>query len=279
MASQSPEQLGVCSWSTLAESPADLVDKVQSIGVKRVQLALTAHRGDLGDWAAAPEALKAVGVEVVSGMFGTKGEDYSTPQTIKATGGVIPDEHWEENQRICKAACETAANMGLKLVSTHAGFLPHDPADPDFAKLLDRIVTFAKMHADHGLTMLFETGQESADSLTQFLNAVHETGATNVGVNFDPANMLLYDMGDPVESLRKLMPHVQSVHIKDANVPTTPGTWGEEVVVGTGQVDWPAFLNVLNEADYTGDLIFEREAGDDRVGDIKQGIANLSALM
>jgi sugar phosphate isomerase/epimerase len=104
-------------------------------------------------------------------------------------------------------------------------------------------------------------------------------GAGNVTVNFDPANMILYDMDEPIEALRKLAPHVQQVHVKDAKRTTVKGQWGEEVVVGTGQVDLAAFVRILAENDYQGDYVFEREAGDDRVGDIAKGIAALKAAM
>jgi len=72
---------------------------------------------------------------------------------------------------------------------------------------------------------------------------------------------------------------VEQVHVKDARRTTVKGQWGEEVVVGTGQVDWVAFVRVLAEADFAGSYIFEREAGDDRVGDIARGIEALSAAM
>ena len=170
--------------------------------------------------------------------------------------------------------------MGLKLVSTHAGFLPHEPSDPDFDKLSGRVATLAQMYSEIGGSLLLESGQESADTLLVFLDEMARRGASNVTVNFDPANMILYDMDEPIESLRKLVSHVQQVHVKDAER-TTPalGQWGEEVVVGTGQVDWLAFVRILAEADYQGDYVFEREAGDDRVGDIWKGIAALTAAM
>ncbi|GAH82579.1 unnamed protein product, partial [marine sediment metagenome] len=94
-------------------------------------------------------------------------------------------------------------------------------------------------------------------------------GKGNVGVNFDPANMILYAKGDPVESVRVLSSYLKSVHIKDATLTGTPGQWGAEVVVGTGEVDWPAFFAALSECGFGGYLGIEREAGDDRVGDIK----------
>ncbi len=123
----------------------------------------------------------------------------------------------------------------------------------------------ADCFSKHGLKLGFETGQEDAQTLGVFLDRLERD---NVGVNFDPANMILYDMGDPIEALRALMPRVMQVHLKDANRTTTPGAWGEEVVVGTGQVDWPAFFGALQEAGYADDLCIEREAGTSRVEDI-----------
>jgi L-ribulose-5-phosphate 3-epimerase len=88
-------------------------------------------------------------------------------------------------------------------------------------------------------------------------------------VNFDPANMILYDKGNPIEALRLLGPWVCQVHIKDARRTKVPGTWGEEVVLGTGEVDWPAFFAALREAKFAGDCVIEREAGSQRVADIR----------
>jgi hypothetical protein len=42
------------------------------------------------------------------------------------------------------------------------------------------------------------------------------------------------------------------------------------VAVGAGEVDWPAFFSVLDKLKYTGDLVIEREAGNQRVADIRQ---------
>ena len=91
----------------------------------------------------------------------------------------------------------------------------------------------------------------------------------NIGINFDPANMILYDKGEPVQSLKTLAKHVKQCHIKDATKTKQPGTWGQEVVVGTGEVDWPAFFTVLDEAGFDGYLAIEREWGDTRVKDIR----------
>lgn len=279
MKKQSLEQMGVCSWSLQAAGPQDLADKVNALGLKKVQMGLTPHRDDPGAWDGVQGVLAASGIEIASGMYATVGEDYTTPDTIRLTGGVVPDAHWEENLRLARITAATAGKMGLKYVNAHAGFLPHDASDPTFDKLCRRVVTLAEVFGEQGVTLLMETGQESAETLLAFLGEMNRRGAENIAVNFDPANMILYDMDDPIDALRILVPHVRQVHVKDAKRTTVKGAWGEEVVVGTGQVDWNAFVRILAEADFSGGFIFEREAGADRIGDIKQGMAALAAAI
>lgn len=277
---QTAEQIGVCSWSLQATGPEDLAEKVNALGVKRVQLGLTPHRGDTGAWEGVGEVLGASGIKIVTGMYSTIGEDYTTPETIRLTGGIVPDQHWEENVELAKATAAIARDLGLPYIMAHAGFLPHDPGDPDYDKLAGRVAALADIFAkEAGAGLLMETGQESADSLLMFLEEMQRRGARNVAVNFDPANMILYDMDEPIEALGKLAPHVQQVHVKDARRTKVKGQWGEEVVVGTGEVDWVAFVRILARAGFAGSYIFEREAGDDRIGDVQQGIAALTEAM
>ena len=234
MTKQSTAQIGVCSWSLQSTGAEDLRDKVQAVGVSTVQLGLTAHRGDHGVWTGVQEILGEAGISIVSGMFSTIGEDYSTPATIRETGGIVPDQYWDENWDLANAAAATAQEMGLAYVMTHAGFLPHEPSDPNFAKLTGRVIKIANMFADHGLTLNLETGQESAETLLAFIGELRKRDVTNVAVNFDPANMIMYDMDEPVTALRQLAPHVCGVHVKDATRTEVKGEWGTEVVVGTG---------------------------------------------
>lgn len=279
MKKQSAEQIGVCSWSLQATGPEDLAEKIKALNLTKVQLGLTPHRGDVGVWDNVQEILAASGITIVSGMYSTVGEDYTTPQTIQVTGGVVPDEHWEENQELAKVTARLAGEMGLTSANAHAGFLPHDTSDPAYDKLCGRVETLAKIFKEHGVTLMMETGQESADSLLGFLDEMKKRGIDNVTVNYDPANMILYDMDEPIEALRRLVPYVQQVHVKDARRTKVKGDWGEEVIVGEGEVDWIEFVRILAEADFEGDYVFEREAGDDRIGDINKGIENLKKAM
>jgi len=279
MGNLSPSQFGICSWSTHPKDPADLAGRLKELGLKKIQLHLTPIYENPQVWGNVQDDLNKLGVTIVSGMFGTKGENYSTLDTIRETGGFVPDANFEANFHIAQKVAVVSGKLKLTKVSCHAGFIPPDVNDPMFAKLVDRISKVAKLFKNDGITLLFETGQETADTLWTFLQHLDKAGAPNTGVNFDPANMILYAKGDPIESLKKLLPRVQQVHIKDAVKTQTPGTWGKEVAIGDGEVDWKAFIKVLSDAKFTGDLVIEREAGQDRVGDVKKAIERISALL
>jgi len=259
-------RLAVCSWSLRPTDPQDLIAKLRQTGLSRVQLALDPLREQPAVWGRAAEQLRAAGIAIVSGMFGCVGEDYTTLETIRRTGGLVPDETWDQNWRNIRATAALAQSLGLKLVTFHAGFLPHDAGDPGFAKLKSRLEQVAGEFAARNIALGLETGQETAGALGQFLESLDRA---NVGVNFDPANMILYDKGNPIEALRKLARWIRQVHLKDARRTRVPGTWGEEVVLGTGEVDWPAFFRTLAEIGFNGDLCIEREAGENRVADIR----------
>lgn len=266
MSTDLSSRLAVCTWSLQPADPDHLLQHLETIGIRRIQLALDPLREKPAVWAKTAELCARHGIAIVSGMFGTVGEDYTTPDTIRRTGGVVPDQHWEANWGNIQANVELAVKLGIKLITFHAGFLPHKENDPDFKKLLDRITKIADLFAGNNLTLGFETGQETAETLNLFLRKLNRR---NVGVNFDPANMILYDKGDPVEALRVLASWLKQCHIKDATRTRAPGTWGEEVVVGTGEVNWRTFFRVLGELKFTGDLCIEREAGNQRVADIR----------
>ena len=279
MRRQNPEQLGVCSWSLQPRNAAELAEKVEQLGLQRVQLELNGLCTDPAAWGDTQRRLADVGAAIASGTLVTIGEDYSSLESIRVTGGVVPDEHWPGNRQMIERLAAVAGELGLDLVSAHMGFMPEDEADPGFEKLVDRVAWIGRRFGEAGATLLFETGQEDAVTLARFLDAVAARGVANVAVNFDPANMILYGMGEPVAALEALMPRVRQVHLKDACGTETPGTWGREVVVGDGEVQWRAFLEVLARADYRGSLMIEREAGEDRLGDIACAVKRISNVM
>ena len=259
-------RLAVCSWSLQPASPADLLAKLEAAGLRRVQLALDPLREAPAVWDQTATLFRRHGISIVSGMFGCVGEDYTTLDSIRLTGGIAPDATWEANWKNIQTSAALAKELGLKLVTFHGGFLPHDAADPSYDKMLRRLGEAAEIFQAAKLVLGLETGQETAPDLVKLLQRLKRP---NVGVNFDPANMILYDKGNPIEALRRLGPWIRQVHIKDATRTKVPGTWGAEVAAGTGEVDWRAFFATLKQQKFTGDFVIEREAGNQRVADIR----------
>lgn len=260
------DRLAVCSWSLLPNDPDDLVTKLHATGIRRVQLELDPLRDDPDTWGHTPQLLQDNGIEIASAMFRCVGEDYSTLESIRLTGGIAPDATWEQNLRNIQAAATLAKKLGVRLVTFHAGFLPTDESDPTFNKMLQRLDEVSDLFMVHNILVGLETGQETAAQLADLLQRLNHP---NIGVNFDPGNMVLYDKGDPIEALRTLAPWIRQVHICDARRTTVPGTWGEETVVGEGEVDWRAFFKMFKQVVLNVNLAIEREGGDSRVADVR----------
>jgi sugar phosphate isomerase/epimerase len=220
-----------------------------------------------------PRAAIASGIVMTSAMLGFPGEDYTSPETIKKTGGFgDPLLRGERLNRLRWALDRTIA-LGLKSLTLHAGFLPK-PGDPGRTSFLDTLAQAGRLAAAEDVTLAFETGQETADLLRATLD---ELNSPSLKVNFDPANMLLYDMGDPIRAVEILGPDIQSVHVKDARRPSVAGQWGEEVPLGQGEVNIKRFIDALKRNGFTGPLIVEREVGDQarRLRDVAAGLAYL----
>jgi len=259
------DHLAVCSWSLQPPDAQHLIGQLRTLGIPRVQIALDPIRTEPAKWQGFADLCARHGIQLVSGMFGTVGEDYSTMESIRLTGGLVPDSTWEENWSHMPALVSLAHSLKLRLVTFHAGFIPEDERDPAFAKLIERIRLVADLFERQGIGLAFETGQESAGTLLEFLEKLDRP---DLGVNFDPANLILYEKGDPIEALKTLAPRLKQCHLKDAVQTSRPGTWGEEVPVGAGQVNWELFFQTLAQIDFTGYLAIEREAGNQRLQDI-----------
>ncbi|MHC4644796.1 MAG: sugar phosphate isomerase/epimerase family protein [Planctomycetota bacterium] len=264
--------VGVCSWS-LQTDIAGVADAMAKLGIEHVHLAVRpALQGDDNGYLA---AAKRQNWTISSTMIDFPQEDYSTLESIKLTGGIAPDRYWQPNHSLVLRAVDVTTKLGVKRLSMHAGFI--DAGRPEYArKFYDRIQCLADAAAKKNIILLMETGQETADELSAFLKQLDHP---SVGVNFDPANMILYDKGSPVEAVRVLAPWIKHIHIKDAIRTKRTGTWGTETPWGQGEVDAHAFLEVLKEIGFDGVLAVEREAGEDRFGDIKLAVNSLSSFI
>ena len=231
--------LGVCSWSLKPASPVDLVEQINAAGCRAMQLALDPIRTGLWDEDETFDRLADAGITVRSGMMAMRGEDYTTIDSIARTGGVRPEETRTDNRDAAIENARVASRHHIGLVTFHAGFLPDEPGDTERRRMIDRLAEIASIYAHEGVRVGLETGQEDAETLLGVLDEIDGAidgvvGDAKIGVNFDPANILLYGAGDPVAALERLAPRVVQLHIKDANPSPEPGVWGEEVPVGAG---------------------------------------------
>lgn len=266
--------VGICSWSLHTTDEAEIIKALATVGLTHVQLNIGPYL-DGANTTAAAQRFAAAGITITAGMIGFDGEDYATIDIIRNTGGFLPDDlAFQRVERAIAAGRVARSAFELDSLSTHAGFLP--PVDsPKYPVVQERIRSVADAFADLRMTLLFETGQETAAHLKHFLDDLKRP---NVKANFDPGNMILYGAGDPVAAIRTLGHRIGHVHVKDAVGSDRPGEiWGKEVAPGNGQVDWPAFLGALDEVGYRGPLVIEREVGPDRVGDIRQAVKTLQS--
>ncbi len=267
-------EIGLVFW---AEQDAETVlRQLDAFGIQSGQLGVPPEmscEAVVDHWA---KGMKAWDVSVTNIVCSYKGEDYSNLGTIHKTVGFTTKDLRPDRIARTKAVSGFARALGIPAVSCHIGFIPSHPREALYKELCDLAKLLCDDCGSHGQSFVLETGQESADVLLSF---IHDVDRQNLKVNFDPANMILYQSGDPQAALEILSSHVISVHCKDARPPAAgcTGFLGEECALGEGEVNFPAFLQQLKNIDYQGALSIEREEPDveKRVADIKTGILKL----
>lgn len=272
------DRVGVCSWS-FQQPLAQVATQMERMHVKGIHLALgpflapdKRHGAAEGDAELARVKQRIASGEwvLMSTMIGFPQEDYSTLDSIRKTGGIVPDAVWPRNQEIVRRAAALTKELGAPYLSLHAGFL--DERDPKaYATFVARVKWMRDACARNGVTLILESGQETAEDLAKFMADV-----PGVGINFDPANMILYGKGDPLAAVKTLMPWIKQVHVKDAVPTDKPGTWGTETPWGDGKVGGRAFVAELDRLGYQGNFLIEREGGDRRAEDIALAVQRLT---
>jgi len=221
------------------------------------------------------------GITLTAVFGGFEGESYADIPTCIRTVGLVPENTRAERLAEMKEISDFAALLGCDVVALHIGFVPEDRQGDSYRNLLDGTRELLDHIAAHGQRLHLETGQESAEHLLEFIGDVDRD---NLFVNFDPANMILYGTGNPIEALKKVGHLVRSVHCKDAQwaAPESRGKeWGTEVPLGRGDVGIEDYLRTLDDAGYSGPLTIEREIPHDpeqQKNDIRQAAKLLAEL-
>tara|TARA_Y100000588_G_scaffold293636_1_gene313340 strand:+ start:176 stop:1015 length:840 start_codon:yes stop_codon:yes gene_type:complete len=250
---------------------------VKELGVSTVHLHTpTAEYRTPDRTAEIKEQFGQAGIEITVVFVGFEDDDYTTPEIVKDTVGLVPQDRRAHRLQETLEISDFARALGVDAVGMHLGFVPTDPTDADFAAVVDVTRQVCDRCAQNGQHFNLETGQETADELLAFIQAVERD---NLAVNFDPANMILYNAGEPLEALDKVGEYVKSVHCKDASKTRKPGQpWYEDAPLGSGDVGIEDFLRKLNNLGYSGPLTIEREYSPDQAGDIKEALQLLENL-
>lgn len=256
MPSLKDREVGVMFWA--GPDAAKIVRDVKSLGVRCGQLGIP---GDLPLAGAAPAwkaALTAEQFTLVTVFGAYTGEDYADIPTVERTVGFIPQATRAAREARTIEISDFAAALGVPSIACHIGFVPEDTAHPDYVAVREMVRRICDHAAHHGQTFALETGQEPAHVLLDFFRDVKRA---NLGINFDPANMILYGTGDPIEALGVLGPQVISVHCKDGDWPpkNVAGALGTERPLGHGSVGMERFLAKIKEIGYRAPLNIERE--------------------
>jgi sugar phosphate isomerase/epimerase len=277
MKPENPLEIGIMLG--VGDDPADSLAKVREVGLNNAQMGRPPAKYLAGD---AFEELRAAvedsGVTITTVFCGFDGESYADIPTVKETVGYVPADSRAARVQETLAISEFAKGLGVDAVAAHIGFIPEDHSDPLFGEMVETLQGIADYCAGNGQDFVLETGQESGEGLLAFLKAVDRA---NLKVNFDPANMILYGSGEPIEAMEIVKDYIVSVHAKDGTWSDKPTvTFGEETPLGEGDVNMTRFVEKLKEIGFEGYITIEREiSGDEQIADINAGIELLRSLV
>ncbi len=219
------------------------------------------------------QALETYGVRISTLWCGWSGRCawnfYDGPLTL----GLVPEAFRYVRTRELIAGSDFAKLLGVTQIATHVGFLPENPHTEAYRGVVCAVREVAEHCKKNEQYFLFETGQETPITLKR---TIEDVGLDNLGINLDPANLILYGKANPIDALDVFGEYVRDVHAKDGCYPTNGRELGREMALGEGRVNFPALLARLKEIGYDSTLIIEREIkGEKQIEDILKGKALL----
>jgi sugar phosphate isomerase/epimerase len=274
-----PLEIGICTWSIDAADAAAAIQSARSdLGLTVAQVGVFNESSlQTADPKAIRSAAADAGVELCGTFVGFQNVDRSSIAAAARTSGLVPDEFVETRLDTIARGAALTASMGLEWMATHFGAVPEDAGSPTYNVLIERVRHAADRAKGHGVTLLTETGQESAETLGAFIDAVDRP---NVGVNFDPGNFVLYGTGDPVRAVPTLAGRIRCAHLKDAVASSHPGVdWGGETALGGGEAELPRVISKLRARGYTGPLLIERKINSHDTHTLRDDVAYVRSML
>ncbi len=272
------EKLKLGVMAPLEKGPETTIEEVADFGLPTCQV--VCWQRDLLTEAVAEKVRAAAdrhAVEVTTIWTGTPGPHVWDFVRGPVSIGLVPPEYREARIATLKEGADFAAWVGAPSITTHVGFIPETLTNPLYPGLLDALREIVEYCASKDIEFWFETGQETP---VVMLRVFEDLGYGNLGVNLDPANLLMYGKANPVDALDVFGQYVRGVHAKDGEYPTNGRELGVEKPLGEGRVNFPALITKLKALDYSGALTIEREiSGPQQIADIQAAIKTLAELV
>ena len=269
-------RLGV--MAPLEKGPEATIKEVHDFGLTTCQVSCWQRNlltAEMADRLAA--AADKYGVEITTIWTGMEGPHIWDFVQGPVLIGLVPPETQAERVATLKEGADFAVRVGVPSITTHVGFIPESLTNPLYPRLLDALKEAVSYCAECGIDFWFETGQETP---VVMLRVFEDLGFSNLGVNLDPANLLMYGKANPLDALDVFGEYVRGVHAKDGEYPTSGRDLGVEKPLGEGRVNFPVLIAKLRDLGYTGALTIEREiTGPQQIKDIQNAIAFLSKLI
>ncbi|MBP1634099.1 MAG: sgaU [Acidobacteria bacterium] len=247
--------IGVFLRCTGEDDPLRALQAVRSMGIDTIQVSRLPGRFYTPEGAREfAGMLRDTGIRADSVVVVFDGESYQDRDAVVRTVGFRPLPLVPERLEYARRCVDFARSIGARIVTFHMGFLPADPGDDAYTAMLKAVTDIAGYAADRQVTISLETGQETGEQLAAFLDRIT---VARVGVNFDPANLVIYGVDSPSRALPHFVSRVTSMHVKDALLPEAPGAMGREVSPGEGRAELAECFRVLKAANFGGALVIE----------------------
>jgi L-ribulose-5-phosphate 3-epimerase len=272
---RSKDPVGVMAGLHIGENP---FAAVKDFGLAACQLVNWDPRvWDKSDPAALRKEADTAGVEVVAVWAGYPGPAVWDLVQGPDTLGLVPPEWRAVRIAALKQGADFAKAFGAPAIITHCGFIPFECSSRRYRESVAAIAEVADYCDRLGIGFWFETGQEAPVTLLRVIQDLRYPG---LGINLDPANLILYGMANPIDALDVFGQYVRCLHAKDGMYPTDGYHLGHEVKVGTGKVDFPRLVKRLDEIGFDGAYIIEREiSGEQQKKDIAETVTYLKGLL
>lgn len=242
-----------------ADNPEEDLKIVRDLGFPTCQLNIAKYSTELVkrlsktlvEYKISPTALTCMG----PGTY--KWDFIDGPSTI----GLVPRENRAARVERLKQGIDFCKEAVIPAVHAHFGFIPEDPKDILYTEFIDTMKNIGEYANTHGIDIYFETGQETPITLRR---AIEDIGTGNLFVNYDTANLVMYGKANPFDGLKVLGKYIRGLHAKDGEYPTDPNKLGKEVIIPTGEVDFPKIISYLKQIGFKGAITIECELGGNK---------------